>query len=153
MTLRRTCRGGVGVIVLASVCVGGCNPALNNREVRRIQDTMPTASAIGGCRDLAHWLQKDLDANTTISDADKADLRARAKILVAQAASLERGLQAYDNQDPSVNKRNLEIRTAALEDEYRALVREWMVFQVRHGQRAAEDVNENVDVGKLIDAR
>lgn len=115
-------------------------------------DALPVASSIGGARHLAYWLQEDLKANTTVTDAEKADLRARAQILAAQADSVDRGMEAYRRSDPGVSKRALEIRTAALDVEYRTLMREWTVWQVRHGLRSASEVGEHADERQLLDA-
>lgn len=142
----------LAAIVLAPVASLAACSAANDPEVRRMYDTLPVASSIGGARHLAHWLQEDLKANTTVTDADKADLRARAQILAAQADSLDRGMESYDRRDPGVSKRALEIRTAALDVEYRTLMREWMVWQVRHGLRPASEVGENADERQLQDA-
>lgn len=130
---------------------GGCCSASRDPEVRRLMDTLPVASAIGQARHLAYWMQEDLKSNTPVSDADKAELRARAQILDAQAGRLEKGMEQYGRADPGVSKRNLMIRTEALEREHLAVMREWMVWQVRHGLRQPSDVRENVDVGRLLE--
>ncbi len=151
---RHSARRGVPAIAMALAVVGvsACSPASRDADSRRVFDTMPAATTIGAARHLAHWLEKDLAADTKISDADKADLRARAQILAAQAASLDDAAAAYERKDPGVSKRDLEHRTAALDEEYRVLMREWMVFQVRHGQRSASEVGEIEPVNPPGDA-
>jgi len=96
-----------------------------------------------------------LDSAANIPESDKADFRARAQILSAHADKLSDALDRFDetgNNNQSITLKNLKIRGRALEAETQTVLREWTVWQVRHGLKKPEEVFEYANVKQLIAA-
>lgn len=115
--------------------------------------TLPIAATTGHAHHLATIVLADLAADTTIADADKAMLRARAEVLRAHAERLSSAIEHFDPQgkaNPSITLANLSARAGALNEEHRLAFREWGIWQVRHGLRSAEDIVEVFDIDRAI---
>lgn len=126
-------------------------------EMDRLVATLPIAATAGSAHHLATIIQQDLDAmggeETPIDERDKAELRARARVLAHHALSLGEAVERFDpagKRNTSITLENLLARQAALEAEYTTTFREWGIWQVQHGLRAAEEVPEIFDYTQAL---
>lgn len=128
---------------LTGLLVYGCAA---DPETTRITDTFPIATTIGSASDLSRWMLVDLDARTEMPESERAELRASAQLLGAHADSLHAALERYDRREPQITLANLEARADALRWQRLLVMREWAVWQIRHGLRAPDDVGEIFDI-------
>jgi len=144
-------RISTALLLTATACsLSGCATGGSSANV---EETLWVAGSIGNARQLASCIQDDLGAAVTITDDQKAQLLARAKILHSHADALCTALDRYDpyGEHPStITIHNLRARRVALEEEYRATFREWGIWQVQHGRRAPEDVFEVFDYQEAL---
>ncbi len=145
------------LIALALVSIAGCFlPGCCRTcrsETAALIETLDVAGTIGSARHLAHWSQVDVDAAAGVPESEKADMRARAQILAAHADRLSEALDRFDetgNTNTSITLENLKIRGRALNEEYLTVMREWTVWQVRHGLKKPEEVFEYADPRELV---
>jgi hypothetical protein len=144
----------VAFLLAAASFLPGCCRTCSS-ETAILVETLDVAGTIGSARHLAHWSQVDVDAATNVSESEKADMRARAQILNAHADKLSDALARFDETgktNRSITLENLKIRGRALEDETQTVLREWTVWQVRHGLKKPEEVFGYANVKQHIAA-
>lgn len=138
-------RSMLASVPFAIIMLGGC---ASDPETTNLMATLPVATTVGGAHLLAGCIEADLSAQTTIAEADKAELRARAAVLASHAEKLSTAIDMYDpagKKNTSITLGNLKARGDALEAEYRTAFREWGIWQVRHGIKKPEEVFEVFD--------
>lgn len=142
--------GIITSIVLAGTMVAGC---AKDHEMEGLQQTLPIASIAGSAYTLAETIEESVNASTAASEADKADLLARAAVLKAHAERVSDAIRLHDpalGSKQAITLANLHARGEALEDEYRATFREWGYWQVRHGIKTPDEIFEVFDYAEAL---
>jgi len=143
---------GVGVFI-AVAAMGGCTAFGEDPETRNLMATLPVAGSAGSAHSLALLIAEEMTTNTTVPEAERADMLARAQVLGAHALALGSAIELYDpagKQNPSITLANLKARAQALELDYRIAANEWGIWHVRHGLKKPQDVFQVFDYARAI---
>lgn len=138
--------------ITLAVVLSGC---ARNVASDRTTTLMGVASSIGSARHAAYWFERDLtpETYTGATEAELGTLRARARILSAEADKLDAVSSQLDLFKPKKGEPSLEEIVAwqrELDDQYVDLMREVQVLQVRLGLRTPQDATMGQDLSASI---